>query len=169
MPWPNAYALQGNIKFFRRNNVKALFEQGGYQGRHADFAELKTWLMAKWMWNPDLPMKELLDDFFPGYYGKGAPFVREYFKKVHQLQVKYSEHPDKPLLIFDGIGNPAISDAFLEEAADLWGKAIAATRDDPETSYNVRMGAFSVDYARLERSHRILNLVKSTPGIPPWR
>ena len=167
MPWPNAYALQGNIKFFRRNNVKALFEQGGYQGRHADFAELKTWLMAKWMWNPDLPMKELLDDFFPGYYGKGAPFVREYFKKVHQLQVKYSEHPDKPLLIFDGIGNPAISDAFLEEAADLWGKAIAATRDDPETSYNVRMGAFSVDYMRLERSHRVLNLVKSSPGISP--
>ena len=167
MPWPNAYALQGNIKFFRQNNVKALFEQGAYQGRHADFAELKTWLMAKWMWSPDLPMKELLDDFFPGYYGKGAPFVREYFKKVHQLQVKYSEQPDKPLLIFDGVDNPAIPDAFLEEAADLWGKAIAATRDDPETSYNVRMGAFSVDYARLERSHRILNLVKSTPGIPP--
>ena len=165
MPWPNAYALQGNIKFFIKNNVKALFEQGAYQGKHGDFAELKTWLMAKWMWNPNLPMKDLLDDFFPGYYGKGAPFVREYFKKVHRLQVRYSEQPDKPLLIFDGVVNSAISDEFLEEAAELWGKAIAATKDDPETSYNVRMGAFSVDYTRLERSHRLLNLMRTKPVV----
>ena len=169
MPWPNAYALQGNLQFFRRNNVKAIFEQGAYQGRHADFAELKAWLLAKWMWNPDLPMKDLLDDFFPGYYGKGAPFVREYFTKVHQLQMKHSERPDKPLLIFDGVVNPAIPDAFLEEAAELWAKAIDATKDDPATSYNVRMGAFSVDYARLSRAHRILNLTTSAPAVPPER
>ena len=167
MPWPNAYALQGNIKFFLRHNVKALFEQGAHQGRHADFAELKAWLLAKWMWNPNLPMRTLLDDFFPGYYGKGAPFVREYFKKVHQLQVRYSEQPDKPLLIFDGVANPAIPDSFLEEAAALWDKAAAATKDDPATSYNVRMGAFTVDYMRLERSHRLLNLTKAKSVLPP--
>ena len=167
MPWPNAYALQGNVQFFRRNKVKALFEQGAHQGRHADFGELKAWLLAKWMWNPDLPMKDLLDDFFPGYYGKGAPFVREYFEKVHRLQARHSAHPDKPLLIFDGVANPAIPDAFLEEAARLWEKAVAATKDDPETSYNVRMGAFSVDYARVERSRKLLNLTKSKPVMPP--
>ena len=167
MPWPNVYALQGNIQFFRRNKVKALFEQGAYQGRHADFAELKAWLLAKWMWNPDLPMKDLLDDFFAGYYGNGAPFVREYFEKVHQLQAKYSAHPNKPLLIFSGVANPAIPDAFLVEAASLWEKAIAATKDDPATSYNVRMGAFSVDYARIERSRKLLNLAKSNPIMPP--
>ena len=85
MPWPNVYALQGNVQFFRRNNVKALFEQGAYQGRHADFAELKAWLLAKWMWNPDLPMKPLLDDFFAGYYGNAAPFVRDYFEAIHKM------------------------------------------------------------------------------------
>ena len=167
MPWPNVYALQGNIKFFLRHNVKALFEQGAHQGRHAEFGELKAWLLAKWMWNPELPMKDLLDDFFPGYYGKGAPFVREYFEKVHQLQMRHSAQPDKPLLIFDGVVNPAIPDSFLEEAAALWVKAIAATKDDKETSYNVRMGAFSVDYTRLERSHRLLNLTKSRSVLPP--
>ena len=59
MPFPNVYALQGNVKFFRDNGVKCLFEQGAYQGRHADFAELKAWLLAKWMWNPDLPMEPI--------------------------------------------------------------------------------------------------------------
>ena len=86
MPFPNVYSLQGNIKFFRDNNVKELFEQGAYQGRHADFAELKAWLLAKWMWNPDLPVEPLLDDFFAGYYGKAAPFVREWLETVQRLQ-----------------------------------------------------------------------------------
>ena len=167
MPWPNVLALQGNIQFFRRNNVKALFEQGAYQGRHADFAELKAWLLAKWMWNPDLPIEPLLDDFFAGYYGKGAPFIREYFNRIHQLQIEYSAQQNHPLLIFDGVANPAIPDSFLDEASELWDKAIAATKDDPATSYNVRMGAFSIDYVRLERFHRLLDLTTSKPSVSP--
>ena len=165
LPWANVYAMQGNIRFFRRNNVKALFEQGAYQGRHADFAELKAWLLAKWMWNPDLPMEPLLDDFFAGYYGKGAPFVREYFEKLHRLQMDYSTNSEHPLLIFDGVENPALPDAFLEEAAELWAKAIDAVKDDPVISYNVRMGAMSVDYARLERSNRVLRFTE--PVLSP--
>lgn len=154
LPFPNVHALQGNVQFFRRNNVKALFEQGAYQGRHADFAELKGWLLAKWMWNPDQPLEPLLDDFFAGYYGAGAPYVREYFDEVHRLQLAHSSSTNNPLRIFDGVVNPALSDAFLEKAAGLWSAAAMATRDDPATSYNVRMGAFTVDYARLERGRR---------------
>ena len=154
MPFPNVYALQGNVKFFRDNGVKCLFEQGAYQGRHGDFAELKAWLLAKWMWNPDLPMEPLLDDFFAGYYGKAAPFVRRYFEAVHRLQLMYSASADHPLRIFDGVNNQALPDAVLDLAADCWRQAIDAVQDDPIASYNVRMGAFSCDYLRLERLRR---------------
>ena len=154
MPFANVLALQGNLKFFRDNNVREIFEQGAYQGRHGDFAELKSWLLAKWMWNPELPIEPLLKDFFEGYYGKGAPFVRRYFDELHALQIAYSTPSDKPLSIWVGPQNPAIPDAFLEKAAGLWDRAIAATKDDKATSYNVRMGAFAVDYMRLERLRR---------------
>ncbi|MBQ6247096.1 MAG: DUF4838 domain-containing protein, partial [Kiritimatiellae bacterium] len=165
-PWANVRALQGNIQFFRRNSVRALFEQGAYQGRHADFAELKAWLLAKWLWNPDLPAEPLLDDFFAGYYGAGAPFVREYFEKLHRLQLEHSRSTGRPLLIFDSVANPALPDAFLADAAALWRRAEAATTDDPATSYNVRMGAFSVDYARLERGYKLLDLTRSGGLMP---
>lgn len=152
MPFPNVYALQGNIKFFRDNNVKELFEQGAYQGRHADFAELKTWLLSKWMWNPELPMKPLLDDFFKGYYGKAAPYIRDYFEGIHMVQLSRSTSPDKPLRIFDDVSKSAVSQTFLTHVADdCWRKALEAVKDDPATSYNVRMAAFSVDYLKLER------------------
>ncbi|MGN0852330.1 MAG: DUF4838 domain-containing protein [Kiritimatiellia bacterium] len=155
MPFANVLTLQGNIRYFRDNNVKELFEQGAYQGRHGDFAELKAWLLAKWMWNPELPAEDLLRDFFSGYYGKGAPHVRAYFDELHERQRTYSSaSTDRPLRIFDGVDNPALPDAFLARAAELWAKAAQAAGDDPVCAYNVRMGAFGVDYVRLERLRR---------------
>ena len=82
-PFPERSALQGNVQFFHTNRVDYLFEQGAYQGRHGDFAELKAWLLAKWLWNPDLPAEPLLEDFFKGYYGAAAPYVRTYFDALH--------------------------------------------------------------------------------------
>ena len=160
MPYPNVCSLQDNIRFFRRNNVKMLFEQGAYRTRHADFCELKAWLLSKWMWNPELPMSNLLDDFFAGYYGKGAPFVRKYFDELHQRQREYAKKSGKPLLGSSWIDNPALSNSFLEEAAALWRQAESAVKDDAATSYNVRMGAFSVDALRLDRSFMLLYLTK---------
>ncbi|MBP5543133.1 MAG: DUF4838 domain-containing protein [Kiritimatiellae bacterium] len=166
-PWANVYSLQGNLRFFRRNNVKAVFAQGAWQGRHADFAELKAWLLAKWMWNPDLPMEPLLDDFFAGYYGKAAPLVRGYFEKLHRLQRDYSKATGHPLKVFDSVANPALPDEFLAEAAALWREAEAVVADDPAISYNVRMGSFSVDCARMERGFKLLNLSRGAKGVLP--
>ena len=154
MPFPNVYALQGNVKFFHDNGVKYLFEQGAFQGRHADFAELKAWLLAKWMWNPDLPAKPLLDEFFAGYYGKAAPYVRDWFEAIHRLQLQHSSSPKHPLRIYDDVTSSAITDELVDFGAGCWQKAIEAVKDDPATSYNVRMAAFSFDYLRLERLRR---------------
>ena len=151
MPFPNVHALQGNIKFFRDSSVKELFEQGAYQGRHADFAELKAWLLAKWMWNPDLPAETLLDDFFSGYYGKAAPYVRAWFDTVHSLQLMRSLSAEHPLRIFDDVPKSVIPDAVLDMSVETWKKAVEAVKGDPAASYNVRMAAFSFDYLRLER------------------
>ena len=151
MPFPNVLALQDNIRFFRDNGVKCLFEQGDYQGCHGDFAELKAWLLSKWMWDPELPMEELLDDFFAGYYGAGAPYVRAYFDELHRMQLAHSADPKKPLTIYVTCEAMALPDAFFEKAAGLFAKAAAAVKDDAVRSYNVRMAAFAVDYIRLQR------------------
>ncbi len=148
---PNVLALQGNIQFFRDNKVKELFEQGGCSGRHAHLAELKAWLIAKWMWNPELPAEKLFDDFFAGYYGAAAPFVREYFGELHKIQLDRSASGEHPLTIYLPATSQDIPDEFFERAAVLWDKAAAAVKDDHVLSYNVRMGAFSNDYTRLER------------------
>ena len=165
--FPNVMALQGNIRLFRDNKVIGVFEQGDAYGRHADFAELKTWLLAKWLWNPDLSFESLLDDFFDGYYGAAAPFVKEYFTGVHAF---YKDPTKKPLQIYENIRESDISDAFLARAAVLWQQAEDAVKDSPAYSYNVRMGAIPVLNALLARNTRKV-WVTRTPErfsfIPP--
>lgn len=150
-PFPNVLVLQENIRTFRANKVKFLFEQGAYQGRHADFAELKTWLIAKWMWNPDLPLEPLLKRFFDGYYGAAAGTVRRYFDMLHALPRK--GEAGNPLCIYESAYAPSMTDDFLERASRLWDEAERLVKDDPVRSYNVRMGRLPVDVTRLLR-HR---------------
>ena len=156
MPFANVRTLQGNLQFFRTHGAKYIYEEGDHGGRHGDFAELKTWLLAKWLWNPDLPEAALLDDFFSGYYGAGAPFVRRYFDELHRHQAEWSSAAsDRPLKIFSSTDNPALSDVFFANAAKIWAQAAEAVKDDPACAYNVWMGAFSVDYVRLSRSAKV--------------
>lgn len=152
MPFADWDALVGNVRFFRDHGVKYLFEQGDGQGRHADFAELRAWLLAKLMWNPDRPVEPLLDDFFAGYYGKGAPFVRACFDEVRALGRSWAaERPLQPLSIYGRTTDPILTDEFLARAEKLWRRAEEATKDDPDYAYNVRMWAFAIAYTRLER------------------
>lgn len=150
-PFPNVLALQDNVKFFRTNHVDYLFEQGAYQGRHGDFSELKGWLLAKWLWNPDRPQEPLLEDFFSGYYGAAAPYVRTYFDALHSF---YRDPATHPLRIFADVRHTCIPDDFYDRATLLWQQAEAAVKDDPAHLYNVRMGAIPVLYARLVRMPR---------------
>lgn len=171
-PFPNVRALQENARLFRDNGVVGLFEQGAYQGRHGDFAELKAWLLAKWLWDPETPAGPLLDDFFSGYYGAAAPLVRRYFDEVHGFN---DDPAGKPLRIFEDIRASVITDEFLLWADGVWRQAEDAVKDSPAHHYNVRMGAIPVLYARLMRlpPHEAIRVwVTENPGrhdVPPAR
>ena len=161
IPFPNVRSLQGNLRFFRDNHVRFMFSQGDNTGSHADFAELKTWLISKWMWNPDLPMEPLLDDFFAGYYGAAAPHVREWFETIHRLQFKHSASGENPLLYYDGPDNPAIPDDALDRGVELWRQAEETVKEDSALAYNVRMSKLSFDCMRLWRLVKRTNVDKS--------
>ncbi len=147
LPFPNVYVMRDNFRLYRNCGVKALFAEGGYVGQHADFAELKAWLTAKWMWDPDIEPEPLIDRFMKGYYGAAAPFVREYFDAVEAL-------PKRWLGIAQGVDAEWLSDEFLAWADGIWQKALEAVADDPECAFNVRMGRLSIVYPRFMRGMR---------------
>jgi len=149
--FPNIMALQGNLKFFRANNVKYMFEQGDSLGLHADFAELRAWLLAKWMWNPDLPMEPLLDRFFKGYYGAAAPHARKCFDDLYSLP---RDSVAQYLNIFEPVMNTNTPTAFFERAEGYWKAAAEAVKDDPACAKNVEAAYLSTMFSLLYRLPR---------------
>jgi len=146
-PFPNENVLQANLRFFRDNGVNSVFEQGGFTGRHADMAELKNWLIAKFLWNVDEDYEALVKRFTDAYYGAGAPFVREY---LAMRKAKASEST-KAWVLNEDPASGRYDDAWLDKAAELWRKAEEAVKDDKDRLYNVQMDSLAVDYCRIRR------------------
>ena len=57
--------------------MKMMFQQGT-GGNISEFYELRQYLIAKLLWNPDADVNALMDDFLDGYYGPAANYIREY-------------------------------------------------------------------------------------------
>ena len=79
--FPNFNVLLQNAKFFADNSVVGVYEEGNFFSETCDFPELRSYIMAKLLWNPYMSEEEYwghIDDFLKGYYGKGWKYIREY-------------------------------------------------------------------------------------------
>ena len=146
-PMPIEHTFQDNLLAYRKNNVQYMFMEGS-DANHADFCELKAWLLAKLMWKPDQDVKTLLDRFFAGYYGAAAPFVREYFDKT---QAEMRARPKSRLGIFNQKPPPWYSADFAKWARGMFSKAEAAVKDDPTRLSNVRYTGITPVVTELDR------------------
>ncbi len=81
-PFPNFHVLQPNIQFFREQGGKMMFQQGSGQN-WSDLSDLKQYLIAKLLWNPDLDADSVINRFIAAYYGGAALYIREYFDLTH--------------------------------------------------------------------------------------
>ena len=97
-PFPNLKVLQKNVRFFKDHHVIGMFEQGNYQSLSGEFGELRGYLLAKLLWNPDMTEAEydaLMDEFLRDYYGAGWKYIREY------IDVTSKKAAERHLFIYD--------------------------------------------------------------------
>ena len=147
-PFPNIYTLQPNIQMFRNNNAKWIFEQHSHNP--SELFELRSYLTAKLLWNPDINQDSVITDFLNGYYEEAAPFVQNYISTIHQELVK-----DKDFFLFL-YGDPSQGfQSFLRpellKQYDAWyDEAEKAVENKPEVLARVNRARISVDYAILE-------------------
>ena len=147
-PFPNLRTLQPNIQFLQENRVTALFEQGNREVG-GEFCELRAYLLAKLMWDPDIDIDSVMDDFLTGYYGEAGTYIREYIDILHD-EMEISE---APLQIF---GKPAdametfLSDSLINVYNGIFDNAEQAMSGQPELLDRVKTARLPVNYAILE-------------------
>ena len=146
-PFPNFNVLAPNIKTFIDHNVIGIYEEGQYQSTGGSFADLRTWVLNKLLWNPEQDTMALVDDFIGGYYGAAAPYVREYFDLCHK-QLK----DDTVLDIYYVENHPIFSEEFLKRANELVDKACQAVENESdELKYRVDLVRLQMKYLHLVR------------------
>ena len=126
-PFPNFSVLAPNIRTFRDNHAIGVFEEAQYQSTVAEFAELRAWVLAKLLWDPEQDTEALVKDFISGYYGSVAPYIQAYYEMTQAL-VKEDTHFN----IYFKHGNPLYTETFISKAAQLLDQARSAAADDSE-------------------------------------
>lgn len=126
-PFPNFGVLQPNVQFFVKHGVKGLFEQGNYSGGgHGEMEPLRGYLLAKLLWNPNVDVQKLTDEFVNAYYGKAADKMREYLALVNRQVQKPGVHAH----IFDHPDAKYLTDDFLNAAEKLFDEAEKCAEND---------------------------------------
>lgn len=143
MPYPNFPVLQPNIQTFRDHKAIGIMEQAAYQSRGGEFAELRAYVIAKLLWDPECDVEAVIDDFIYGYYGRAGQYVREYFDLLHS-QVT----PDTHITLFMAPDNALYTDAFIHAADALFDKAEAVAENET-LLHRVEMARLPVMYLKL--------------------
>lgn len=149
-PFPNIHTFSENYKLFKENNVKGLFVQG-YADVPGDFSELRQYLLAKLLWDVNIDLEAVTDDFLRGFYGRASVPIRRYLNLLAENQQKANQYLD----IYSG---PVQSrNSFLApEAMDQYDQLIAeaenAVKDHPQIRQRVSKLRLALEYVYFEQS-----------------
>ena len=146
-PFPNWRVLQPNMQAFVRNNVKGVFEQAcGAVGGSTDLNELRAYLIAKLLWDPDCDVDHHRQEFLQTYYGDAAPMVQHYLDTLcdvveqRNIHVGFNDPCDRPYLTSD----------LLDRYESILDRAAAAVTGDPIRSTRVDRIRLSIRWVRLK-------------------
>ena len=143
MPFPNFGVLAANLRYFRRNHVAGVFEEGSTTlfGK-TEFIELKSWVLAKLLWDPEQDTQALVEDFISGYYGNAALYIMEYYNLLNDL---LAHSPDTHFGIYDPPKVEYLTPESIEYALNIFEKAQAAA-ETPAIRERVAIAALPIRY-----------------------
>jgi hypothetical protein len=85
-PFPVLQNIGPNLRYYVDHGAKGAFiEAAASPG--AEFMDLRNYMYAKLMWNPQADDSAIMDDFLNGFYGAGGPFIRKYIDTTHDYCV----------------------------------------------------------------------------------
>jgi len=152
LPFPDFDELAADIPMYRRYGVVGLFLEGAYPpGGGAENAELRSYVMARLLWDTNANVDQAIEEFMEGYYGRAAKKMRAYFDLLHR-QVRFKPNGlGHHLWIYQQPGAPYLDRDFLRKARGLVGEAIRIAGDDA-TRQHVRKAELSLEYVELSQA-----------------
>jgi uncharacterized protein DUF4838 len=149
LPFPNEEELISDIPRFRRAGVSGIFVEGAVsEGGGGENAELRSYLAARLLWNPEVDVHAEIRGFFNAVYGPAAPLMWRYFV------LRYRENgPSEHLWIDQNMDARYVTDRFLKDARDLLNRANRKAETGPPRR-RIERCLLSLDYVETMRRRR---------------
>jgi hypothetical protein len=147
-PFPNLHVLQPNIRLFTSHNIHEHFQQTNTGNGH-EFSELKSYVIARLLWDPEVNADSVVDGFLQGYYGVAAPWMGQYIHRLTNEMEKSGERLD----IYEhptAHQNSVLSLPNTNEFSRLFDLAEKAAMNDPVRLLHVRTARLPLQYAIME-------------------
>ena len=135
--FPNFDVLWDNVNFYKDHNVTGVFLEGQQVSVSGEFAELRSYLLAKLLWDPDMTEEEYyahMDEFLRYYYGAGWEKIKTYMTSMAAHTVKHNTHlgifdkGDKMFPAKDEKGKRDLQ--FSRDMLALWEEALELAETD---------------------------------------
>jgi len=158
---------------------------GGFIDEYSDyhiFRHLNLYLFMKFAWDPQCDLKAVLDEYYSLMFGKGAPFIRQFYDALEKIW-------DKELVkesIDDALGGNSrvagfretwqviFSDKRIAEFDRLFADALKAAAGDKESCERIRFmreelyGPLRKKKMEFASSQNMVNSWKFRPGETIW-
>ena len=152
MPFPDFDELAADIPMYHRQGVVGLFLEGAYPpGGGGEMAELRSYIMARLLWDVKADVEQARREFLEAVYGRVAPLVAEYLELLHKQVRMPPEGRGHHIWIFQHPGASYLEDDFLARARQLLERAEREAQEEA-VRRRVRKMRLSIDYVELTRA-----------------
>ena len=83
LPFPNFRVIEPNIRYFVAHQARGIFMQVAYTSAAAELSDLRNYVTAGLLWDPQRSGQQLIDEFLDLHYGLSATPIRRFLKLVH--------------------------------------------------------------------------------------
>ena len=141
------HTLAENIRYFSRIGVLGILEQGNFAyGGGASCDDLKSYIIAKLLWNPECDFKYEIHRFCSAVYGERAGALFEKY-----IEVMEKACSSAPIHIYEYTDTDFINDSLISECDSIFKEALKIA-ETPEQKMRLEREHLAIRYLKLTRS-----------------
>ncbi|MFI5380025.1 MAG: DUF4838 domain-containing protein [Tepidisphaerales bacterium] len=146
LPFPDFDQFPDSLRLYKRQGVRGVFFEGAYgAGGGGSDAELRSYVMAKLLWNPQQDARPLIEEWMAGVYGPAKTPMRAWFDLLHEK----ARRPDKHVYIYDPPTVHFLSADVIAAGDKLFDEAGRLAKDDVIAAEYVAKSRLCLRYVKL--------------------
>ncbi len=93
LPCPNLRVIEPNIRHFVSNHARGIFMQAVTPTPAGELSDLRNYMTANLLWDPNRSGAKLMDEFLELHYGRAAAPIRRFIDLTHDRAEARFAHP----------------------------------------------------------------------------